>query len=62
MTQQEFEARTGLTGYQAADLLKVTKSKWYEWRRGERPTPPYILASMEAHCALIEAGMLDVKS
>lgn len=57
MTPQEFEARTGLTAYQAAHKLGVTKSKWYEWRQGVRPVPRYIRASMAAHAALADADL-----
>lgn len=63
MTPQQFEASTGLSGYEAANLLRVSKSKWYEWAKGAgepggRALPPYILASMEAHLALHRAGLL----
>ncbi len=58
MTPQQFEAATGLSGYEAAHLLLVSKSKWYEWSGGGRALPPYIQASMEAHLALHRAGLL----
>lgn len=63
MTPQQFEAATGLSGYEAANLLRVSKSKWYEWSKapgepGARELPPYILASMEAHLALHRAELL----
>ena len=51
MRPADFEKKTGLSGYDAHRLLRVSKSKYYEWRRGERPIPPYIEASMEAHAA-----------
>lgn len=52
MTPEEFEKKTGLTGWQAMRLLCVSKSKYYEWRRGVRTIPHYIVASMEAHAKL----------
>ena len=58
MTPQQFEAATGLSGYAAANLLRVSKSKWYEWSAGSRVLPPYIEASMESHLALHRAGLL----
>lgn len=58
ITPQQFEAVTGLSGYESANLLCVSKSKWYEWSAGGRPLPPYIQASMEAHLALHRAGLL----
>jgi putative SOS response-associated peptidase YedK len=58
MTPREFEKLTGLNGNECATLLRVSHSKWYEWRDGQRTVPPYIVASMEAHAALFRAGML----
>lgn len=58
MTPQQFESVTGLSGYESANLLRVSKSKWYEWSGGNRALPPYVEASMEAHAALARAGML----
>lgn len=58
ITPRQFEAATGLSGYESANLLCVSKSKWYEWSAGGRPLPPYIQASMEAHLALHRAGIL----
>lgn len=58
MTPHQFEAAVGLSGYDCATLLLVSKSKWYAWSRGERDVPPYIVASMEAHLALHRAGLL----
>lgn len=58
MSPSEFEAITGLSGYEAAILLRVSKSKWYEWASGGRDLPPYIEASMEAHAALAKVGAL----
>lgn len=58
MSPSEFEAITGLSGYESAHLLRVSKSKWYEWSGGGRSLPPYIAASMEAHVALHRAGLL----
>lgn len=58
MTPQQFEAAVGLSGYDCATILRVSRSKWYAWANGERPLPPYIQASMEAHLALHRAGLL----
>ena len=52
MTPAQFENKTGLSGYDAHLLLRVSKSKYYEWRRGDREVPDYITASMEAHACL----------
>jgi hypothetical protein len=61
MTPLEFEEKTGLSGYAAHKLLRVTNSKWYEWRNGKRKTPAYIEASMVAHAAAISAGAISIK-
>lgn len=59
MTPNEFEAITGLSGYECSRILKVASSKWYEWRGGIRPLPAYIEQSMKAHARLHRAGILD---
>lgn len=56
MTPAEFEDATGLSGYAAANLLRVSKSKWYEWRDGVRPLPRYVEQSMVAHVEAIRRG------
>jgi len=58
MNPAQFEKITGLSGYAAHHLLRVSKSRYYEWRDGGREVPPYIEASMEAHAALARAGLL----
>ena len=60
MTPAEFERETGLIGSAAAALLRVSRSKWYEWRDGSRALPAYIEASMIAHAAAIRAGLIKI--
>ena len=56
MTPEEFEQRTGLSGYRASRLLRVSESKYYAWRRGDRVVPGYIESSMVAHAEALDRG------
>ena len=57
----EFEEATGLSGYKAARLLRVNPPTYYTWRRGERPVPAYIQASMNAHVEAMARGWVPEK-
>lgn len=57
MTPADFEKATGLAPLECAALLKVSLGKWYDWRRGDRKVPPYIVSSMRAYLMLNERGV-----
>ena len=61
MTLQEFEAATGCTPKQAAQLLGLVYPRYMELRRGARALKPYHLASMKAHCALARRTLARFK-
>lgn len=55
---REFEEQTGKTPAQIAEMLRVAPQRLYSWRSGQRPLPPYIEASMQAHAAALAAGWI----
>ena len=60
-TPVEFERLTGLTGWTCArKIIRCQFQRWYDWRDGVRPIPPYIQASIDAHAKLHRAGLLDM--
>lgn len=52
MNVADLEEKFGLTATDAAAILGVDRRRYHEFKSGRVKTPPYILASVRAHCAL----------